>query len=186
MVLKGTNFLVKFLLLSGLFFGAVSLLALLSWNDAKSARTIALKISDNSHHNDDDNNRPIDAIDKPRGCLGPPYLYITVHDKTANVLQYSRDGCLLSDNVLLFDEADYDPFDVEFRSMAIGKHKDHEVFFFSFLPFMHIFLSSPFIYTPFSLSSYSFSLSHSYALFLSHIPLCLLISNFSQFLRLCS
>lgn len=62
-------------------------------------------------------------------CLGAPYLYVTVHDMTANVLKYSRDGCLLSDNVLLMDEAYKSVFDVEFRSMAIGKHKDHDALF---------------------------------------------------------
>ena len=62
-------------------------------------------------------------------CLGAPYLYVTLHDKTANVLKFSRDGCLLSDNVLLMDEAYKSVFDVEFRSMAIGKHKDHDALF---------------------------------------------------------
>ena len=62
-------------------------------------------------------------------CLGAPYLYVTLHDKTANVLKYSRDGCLLSDNVLMMDEAYKSLFDVEFRSMAIGKHKNHDALF---------------------------------------------------------
>jgi hypothetical protein len=51
--------------------------------------------------------------------LGAPYLYVTEHDRTANVLKYSRDGCLLSTNVLLMDEI-YNSNSVEFRSMAIG------------------------------------------------------------------
>ena len=62
-------------------------------------------------------------------CLGAPYLYVTLHDKTANVLKYSRDGCLLSDNVLMMDEAYKSIFDVEFRSMAIGKHRNHDALF---------------------------------------------------------
>lgn len=61
-------------------------------------------------------------------CLGAPYLYVTEHDRTANVLKYSRDGCLLDNNVLLMDEI-YNVNSVEFRSMAIGHHKDDESLF---------------------------------------------------------
>ena len=70
----------------------------------------------------------INGQGKP-SCLGAPYLYVTLHDKTANVLKYSRDGCLLSDNVLMMDEAYKSIFDVEFRSMAIGKHRNHDALF---------------------------------------------------------
>ena len=72
---------------------------------------------------------PIDELRSRSDCLGAPFLYVTVHDKTANIFKYSRDGCLLSDNVLLMDEAYKSVFDVEFRSMAIGKHKDHDALF---------------------------------------------------------
>ena len=78
---------------------------------------------------DDGQSRAIDQLQDLSECLGAPYLYVTLHDKTANVLKYSRDGCLLSDNVLLMDEAYKSVFDVEFRSMAIGKHKNHESLF---------------------------------------------------------
>ena len=71
----------------------------------------------------------VDEMRRGSDCLGAPFLYVTVHDKTANILKYSRDGCLLSDNVLLMDEAYKSVFDVEFRSMAIGKHKDHDALF---------------------------------------------------------
>ena len=61
-------------------------------------------------------------------CLGAPFLYVTVHDKIQNVLKYTRDGCFISDSVLVMDR-DAGANDVEFRSMAIGKHKDHEALF---------------------------------------------------------
>lgn len=61
-------------------------------------------------------------------CLGAPYLYVTVHDKTTNVLKYTRDGCFLSDSVLVMG-ASSDNSDIELRSMVIGKYKDHEALF---------------------------------------------------------
>ena len=78
---------------------------------------------------DDGTAGEINAMRGSNGCLGAPYLYVTVHDRTANVLKYTRDGCLVTDNVLLMDEAYKSVFDVEFRSMAIGKHKDHDALF---------------------------------------------------------
>ena len=59
----------------------------------------------------------------PLTCLGPPYLYVTIHDKVQNVLKYSRNGCLVDDNVLIMSEAYEKLNEVEFRSLAIGKHK---------------------------------------------------------------
>jgi hypothetical protein len=59
-------------------------------------------------------------------CLGPPYLYVTVHDEPGNVLKYSRNGCLLDDSVLnIFGEAE-SPFDVELRSMSLGNFRGIE------------------------------------------------------------
>lgn len=63
------------------------------------------------------------------GCLGAPFLYVTVHDKTPNILKYTRDGCFLSDKVLMTSDAFKGNVDVELRSMAIGNHKDHESLF---------------------------------------------------------
>eukprot|EP00596_Hydrurales_sp_CCMP1899_P008805 CAMPEP_0119052534 /NCGR_PEP_ID=MMETSP1177-20130426/73798_1 /TAXON_ID=2985 /ORGANISM="Ochromonas sp, Strain CCMP1899" /LENGTH=354 /DNA_ID=CAMNT_0007032131 /DNA_START=329 /DNA_END=1394 /DNA_ORIENTATION=+ len=79
---------------------------------------------------DDDGRRgnEMNNLKHPWNCLGAPYLYVTVHDKTENVLKYSRDGCLLSTNVLIIDSKE-DLHDVELRSMAVGKHKDNEALF---------------------------------------------------------
>ena len=33
-------------------------------------------------------------------CDGPPYLYVTFHDKYSNIFKYSRNGCLLQTDVL--------------------------------------------------------------------------------------
>jgi hypothetical protein len=80
---------------------------------------------------DDDDGRKsneMNTLKKPWNCLGAPYLYVTVHDKSENVLKYSRDGCLLSTNVLIID-AKEGHHDVELRSMAVGKHKDNEALF---------------------------------------------------------
>jgi hypothetical protein len=54
---------------------------------------------------------------------------MTTHDSVPNVIKYSRDGCLLDNNVLMVDEA-YDSLDdVQFRSLSVGKHKDNEALF---------------------------------------------------------
>jgi hypothetical protein len=76
-----------------------------------------------SPHDDDDFQSGSES-----NCLGAPYLYVTVHDKTANVLKYTRDGCFLSDSVLIMGAGGSNS-DIELRSMAIGKHKDHEALF---------------------------------------------------------
>ena len=67
----------------------------------------------------------------PRGCLGAPYLYVTVHDITANVLKYTRDGCFLSSDILIMGKGTNNN-DIEFRSMALGKYKDQEALFATF------------------------------------------------------
>ena len=45
------------------------------------------------------------------------------------MLKYSRNGCLVDDNVLIMSEAYEKLNEVEFRSLAIGKHKDHDALF---------------------------------------------------------
>mmetsp|Transcript_35424 Transcript_35424/g.33616 ORF Transcript_35424/g.33616 Transcript_35424/m.33616 type:complete len:335 (-) Transcript_35424:388-1392(-) len=42
--------------------------------------------------------------DSSKGCLGPPYLYISYHGGN-NILKYTRDGCPLSPNVLWYGSA---------------------------------------------------------------------------------
>lgn len=64
-------------------------------------------------------------------CLGPPYLYVTVHHRIPNVLKYSRDGCLLSETVLKGGHihTPEQPLNTEFRSMMIGQYKDKEALY---------------------------------------------------------
>jgi hypothetical protein len=50
------------------------------------------------------------------GCLGPPYLYVTGHHKTTSVLKFTRDGCFISDDVLIGGPDSKK----NFRSMAIN------------------------------------------------------------------
>ena len=111
--------------LVGLLCFSISALSTLRYYEVSSRSDPILMTSTD----DDRQARTIDQLQDLSKCLGAPYLYVTLHDKTANVLKYSRDGCLLSDNVLLMDEAYKSVFDVEFRSMAIGNHKDHESLF---------------------------------------------------------
>lgn len=94
-------------------------------DDRSLPRTRSSLIPSSSHRSDDDFYR---EPKKLADCLGAPYLYVTVHDRTANVLKYSRDGCLLSDEVLIMDRSSSNS-DIEFRSMAVGKHKGQEVLF---------------------------------------------------------
>ena len=56
--------------------------------------------------------------DSTEGCLGAPFLYVTLHHETRNVLKYSRDGCLITDHVL-FDEP---RAAMNFRSMALNRN----------------------------------------------------------------
>ena len=51
---------------------------------------------------------------QPLTCLGPPYIYVTLHSGQ-NVLKYSRNGCLVDDNVLIMSEAYEKIANVEFR-----------------------------------------------------------------------
>lgn len=60
-------------------------------------------------------------------CLGPPYIYATLHDAD-NIFKYSRDGCLLDDKVLDYVSTvrhDY----LELRSMAFGKYNGDDVLY---------------------------------------------------------
>lgn len=57
--------------------------------------------------------------------MEPPFLYVTTHDEVPNVLKYTRDGCLLTDEVLVGGPADEDHF-TEFRSMALGRYRNED------------------------------------------------------------
>ena len=39
-------------------------------------------------------------LSKNKPCDGPPYLYVTFHDKYSNIFKYSRNGCLIQTDVL--------------------------------------------------------------------------------------
>jgi hypothetical protein len=59
----------------------------------------------------------IHFVSSKKYCDGPPYIYVTVHDELKNIIKYSRNGCLLSMNVL----KGYDfKFDTELRTMVLG------------------------------------------------------------------
>ena len=53
-------------------------------------------------------------------CLGAPFLYVTLHDEKRNVLKFSRDGCLISDRILVGGPN----LDMNFRSMVINSNGD--------------------------------------------------------------
>lgn len=60
------------------------------------------------------------SLREPTNCLGAPYIYLTQNGKP-HVLKYSRDGCLLSDNVLAIN-----PEVALLRSMIFGPYKGVE------------------------------------------------------------
>ena len=60
---------------------------------------------------------PIRSLQERTGCLGAPYLYLTQNGKP-HVLKYSRDGCLLSNNILAIN-----PEVALLRSMIFGPYK---------------------------------------------------------------
>jgi hypothetical protein len=64
--------------------------------------------------------------DESPSCLGPPYLYATTHHEISNILKYSRDGCLLSSEVLKGGPIDYHDHLSELRSVAVGQYKGKE------------------------------------------------------------
>lgn len=57
-----------------------------------------------------------------------PFIYATTHDEISNILKYSLDGCLITDQVLI-NGPDLDDHDTEFRTMAFGKYKGHDALF---------------------------------------------------------
>ena len=63
------------------------------------------------------------------GCEGPPYIYATVHNKLPNILKYSRNGCLLSSNVLVDGPLSHEDRYIELRSLVIGKYKEQEALY---------------------------------------------------------
>jgi hypothetical protein len=78
-------------------------------------------------HNNNMNSINILSHDDYSDCLGPPYIYITLHDAN-NIHKYSRDGCLLDDKVLdymSFNRHDY----VELRSIAFGVYNGDDALF---------------------------------------------------------
>lgn len=54
-----------------------------------------------------------------RNCLGAPYIYVSVHSDVRNVYKFSRDGCLLMEDVLVGAAL---TLKTEFRCMAIGTY----------------------------------------------------------------
>lgn len=72
-----------------------------------------------------------DLFFRKKDCLGAPYIYATTHDQVPNVLKYSRNGCLLSQEVLnprpIGNEIVDNPYDIpEYRAMILGKYKNIE------------------------------------------------------------
>jgi hypothetical protein len=62
----------------------------------------------------------------PQKCLGAPFLYATTHHEVSNILKYSRDGCLLSSEVLFGGPIEFDDHLSELRSIAVGQYKGEE------------------------------------------------------------
>lgn len=61
-------------------------------------------------------------------CVGPPYLYATTHHEVPNILKYSRNGCLLSSDVLQGMPGGRHHV-TEFRSLAIGQYLGEEALY---------------------------------------------------------
>ena len=69
-------------------------------------------------------------VSKPHGlCLGPPYIYATFHDEQTNILKYSRNGCLLSNEVLLGGPKKNDNHRTELRTMKIATYNDSKALY---------------------------------------------------------
>jgi outer membrane protein assembly factor BamB len=68
-------------------------------------------------------------LDDDAKCDGPPYIYATTHHEVKNILKYSRNGCLLMDNVLIGGDMLKEDHFTELRSMALGKYRGKEVLF---------------------------------------------------------
>jgi hypothetical protein len=65
----------------------------------------------------------------PLACLGAPYLYVSLRDETSNIVKYSRDGCLLSNNIADITSVAETYFDVAFRGMAMGSYHGKEALY---------------------------------------------------------
>lgn len=54
-------------------------------------------------------------------CLDPPFIYVSTHHEVGNLLKYTRDGCLLMDDVLIGGVTENEL--IEFRTMVFGDYK---------------------------------------------------------------
>lgn len=57
--------------------------------------------------------------------MEPPYIYVTVHDEVQNILQYNLEGCLIRTDVLIAEDQFF-KWEVELRSMLLGRYKGEE------------------------------------------------------------
>ena len=64
----------------------------------------------------------LEIDNRSKSCLGPPYLYVTSRKKKTNILKYTRDGCFLSEKVLI-DGPGLSSY-IDFRSMALAANGD--------------------------------------------------------------
>lgn len=63
-------------------------------------------------------------------CDGAPYIYATFHDEAPNIYKYSRNGCLLSKNVLSGGpEYALTSHFIELRSMVFGTYNGSEALY---------------------------------------------------------
>lgn len=65
---------------------------------------------------------------KNTDCLGPPYLYATTHHEVQNIIKYSRDGCLISTEVLQGGPIFGNHY-MELRSIKLGEYKGKEALY---------------------------------------------------------
>lgn len=63
-----------------------------------------------------------------RTCLGAPYIYATVHSDLPNILKISRDGCVLSHDVLIGGPL---TLQAELRSLAMNSYGNREALYVS-------------------------------------------------------
>jgi hypothetical protein len=69
------------------------------------------------------------AVFNPAKCLGPPYIYATTHHEVANLLKYTRDGCLISQEVLKGGPIEDSSHLSELRSVAVGKYQGQDALY---------------------------------------------------------
>ena len=113
--LKGIWSFLRVIVLVVLCIGSIALMVTLAVQKTADGRS-HFPFSSYPMHSDTDD-IPSSSLRQPGDCLGPPYLYVSLHDKFGNILKYSRDGCLMDDAVLLMSEAYTKSAisDVEFR-----------------------------------------------------------------------